>query len=134
MVSRQFILCKNLPAQWMLAAALFFSIFTFQGNSKNSGLFHREKVKIELVCATIIKHAKQTVLYKESVYAKNKSFFSYPSHKRILYSLLAFNRLEKIKFDRNLREINFSPIDNWFIQRKTIPRNFEAEICFSATG
>lgn len=118
----------------LLTATLFFSIFTSLPHLHNASNALKEKVKIELVYSSISKLANNSVAYKKSFYTKGNSCLGYRFGEYELFALLYFNRLEKIKFDQNLKCCHFVSTPEWRIQLKIIPQNSSKGCYFSSIG
>jgi hypothetical protein len=118
----------------LITATLFFSIFTSALYRLNATNVLYEKVKVELVYSYINKHAYNSGAYKKAFSTKYNSCLVYISGKFEFFSLLYFNRLEKIKFDQNLECLHLITKPKWLIKLKIIPQNSSEDFYHSLIG
>ncbi|MDP1744403.1 MAG: hypothetical protein Q8L90_02430 [Bacteroidota bacterium] len=118
---------KNRFSKFLLAATLFFAVFSFSGYAGNSKSPQQQTTKTELVFSHNYKTGKRIISYKKGI-ALSTEYNSFNKSKECKKPALSdYNNLNKVKFDANsILLYSFKPAIRFF-QLKTIPQNSTTE-------
>lgn len=118
---------KSKLSNFLLVISIFFSVLTFSGNSGNSKSQEQQTTKTELVFSDNYKTGKRIISYKKGI-ALSPEYNSFNKSKECEKPALSvYNKLTKVKFEANSKQLySFKPAEPFF-QVKTIPQNSTTE-------
>lgn len=118
---------KSKLSNFLLAASLFFTVFTFSGYVSNSKSQEQQTTKTELVFSHNYKTSKRIISYKKCIAIPSQYSSLNETREYEKQALSVHDKLTKVKFDANsIKLYSFKPAVLFF-QLKIIPQNSTTE-------
>jgi hypothetical protein len=128
MTNAQFTYHKGKLTKWLLAATLFFSIFTFSGYDGNYQSRYQQTTLTELVISNNHEACKRIISFEKAFGLITYIDFLTSPYKNWTNTLFTYNILTKVKINSLSRQFYSHKSADCSLQVKTIPQSSDEDI------